>query len=51
MMKLEYDTVCLYGYPPKDFLMHQQYSRLVGKQSASSRKDVVTPYTREKPNR
>jgi hypothetical protein len=35
MMKLEYDAVCLYDYTPQDFLMHQQYSRLVGKQSAS----------------
>ena len=34
-MKLEYDAVCLYDYTPKYLLMHQQYSRLVGKQSAS----------------
>jgi hypothetical protein len=51
MMKLEYDAVCLYDYKPKYLLMHQQYSRLLGKQSASLGKDVVTPYTRERPNR
>jgi hypothetical protein len=41
MMKLEYDAVCLYDYTPKYLLMHQQYSRLLGKQSASLGKDVV----------